>query len=476
MAEAARIDRAALLPEFCRITSRGKFQNPPHIRLMTSRLHALAAREIRREMTLAPPRHGKSQLRAIYFPAWYLCNFPHHRVVIASNSADLAVQFSGRVRDIIDEFGHNFGIRVRDDRRSIDDWEIEHNGKRTGGGLYAVGVGGQLTGRGADLLIIDDPVKSAEEALSPGFRQKQWDWYASVADTRLEPGGVMCLTMTPWHGDDLHGRILEVEPEEWNVLRLPALAEEDDPLGRPIGQPLWPERYGVEFFERKRKQDPFWFDALFQLRPRPKDGGMFKEHWFKDKIVFSSAPIHAKRIRFWDKAATKGGGDWTVGLLMAAYDGWFWVEHVVRGQWGSAERDRIILDTCIEDNARYPSIVTWGEQEPGSGGKESGEGLVKILAGYRVQVLQSTGSKVARAEPFANQCAGGNVFLASGPWNQPYLKEVLDFPNGKHDDQVDASSGAFNRLFLGRTASGAYVTDAQESNIHVTDHGGGYIT
>lgn len=462
----------ALLPAFCRIVSRGRFLNPPHIQLMTERLMALANREIRRDMVLAPPRHGKSQLRAIYFPAWYLCNFPDHRVVIACNNADLAELFSRQVREIINEFGEQFGVRIKKDRRSAGDWEIQDHE----GGLFAVGIGGALTGRGSHLLVMDDPIKLPSEALSASFRQNQWDWYSSVVRKRMEPGGLICLTMTPWHGDDLSGRIAEIEGKKWDILKLPAIAEEDDPLGRQPGEALWPARYPVDELEDMRESDPFWFDAQNQCRPRPKDGGMFKDHWFKDKVVFGTAPGHAKRVRFWDKASSKGQGDWTVGVLMAAYDGFYWIEHVARGQWGTTDRDRVILETCIEDNARYPNVVTWGEQEPGSGGKESAEGLIKLLAGYRVQVLQSTGSKVARAEPFANQCAGGNVFLTSGPWNQPFLKEVLDFPNGKHDDQVDASSGAFNRLFLGRTASGSYVTDAQESNINVTDHGGGYIT
>jgi len=473
MTSSLTLDPNCLLPEFCRVVSRGRFKNPKHIRVMSERLMRLAAGEIDREMTFLAPRHGKSQLRSVYFPAWWILNNPDDRIVICSNSLDLAKSFSRRVLEIVQEFGHFYDVYIKKTMHSAIEWGIE--GRE--GSVFAVGVGGPLTGRGANLFLLDDPIKLPSEALSKTFRQNQWDWFASVADNRLEPDAKMCLTMTPWHADDIGGRILEVEPELWDVLRLPAIAEENDPLGRKPGEALWPERYSIEKLLAKKKREPWWFDAMFQCRPRPKDGGMFKEHWFTDKEVFRSAPKHAKRVRFWDKASTAGGGDWTVGLLMAHWEGFYWIEDVQRGQWGTAERDQIILSTCESDNEAYPNVVTWSEQEPGGGGKESAEGFIKLLAGYRVQTQPSAGkSKVVRAEPFANQCAGGTIFLTKGPWVQSFLKELTEFPTGKHDDQVDAASGAFNRLFLGKTRGGGYETNGQSSQSEISDHGGGYVT
>lgn len=468
------LDPDCLLPEFCRVVSRGRFLNPAHIQMMSARLMRLAAGEIDREMTFLAPRHGKSQLRSVYFPAWWILNFPDDRIVLCSNSLDLAKSFSRRVREIVIEFGHFYGLEIKKTLRSAQEWGIE--GRE--GSVFAVGMGGSLTGRGANLLLIDDPIKLPTEALSQAFRETQWNWFSSVGDNRLEPGGKVCITMTPWHGDDLGGRILEVEPELWDVLRLPAIAEENDPLGRKPGEALWPKRYSIEKLEQKRKRDPWWFEAMFQCRPRPKDGGMFKDHWFAEKAVYRTAPSHAKRVRFWDKASSQGQGDWTAGILMAYYEGFVWIEDVRRGQWGSAERDKIILETCENDNITYPNVVTWAEQEPGGGGKESGEGFIKLLAGYRAHTLPSMGkSKVARAEPFASQCAGGNVFLTNGPWVQSFLKEVSEFPNGKHDDQVDAASGAFNRLFLGKSRGGGYETNGRiASERGYQDHGGGYVS
>ena len=402
---------------------------------------ALAARDIRAQATFMAPRHGKSEFRSKYFPAWYLWMFPHHRVILASYGADFAAEWGMKVRDILEQNADKLGIRVRADRRAADSWEIEGYG----GGMQTCGVGGSLSGKGADLLLLDDTIKDAEEALSPTFRQKQWDWYISTADTRLEPGGIKCATMTRWHDDDLAGRIMQVEGDQWDVLSLPALAEEDDPLGREPGDALWPERYDRAYLERVRDRDPFWFEAMYQCRPRPRAGGMFKESWFEGKTVYKPPPFRA-RVRHWDKAATQGGGDFTVGLRMSeGIDGRFYVEDVRRGQWGEYPRDCEIV-RAAEDDGRDTLIS--GEQEPGSSGKDAAAAFVRMLKGHSVTVRPATGSKEVRAQPFASQCEAGNVSLVAGGWNQGFIKEISSFPTGKYDDQVDAASGAFNALAI----------------------------
>lgn len=442
--------------------------------MMMMSLMRLAAREIYRDMTLAPPRHGKSHLRAVYFAAWYLLNNPHHYIVIACNSQQLAQKFSRQVKQIVKLVGDTYGVKVSRDKSSSIEWETVQ-----GGGVFAVGVGGQLVGRSANLLIMDDTIKLPSEALSPKFRQDQWDWYVTVADTRLEPEAIVCFTMTPWHDDDLSGRLQTEDEDDWFVQKFRAIAEEGevDPIGRSPGEALWPERYPIEKLLRKQRRDPFWFDALYQLRPRPRDGSMFKEAWFTgDHKCAGLGPRSAKRLRYWDKASSKGKGDWTAGVRMAIWNRTVWIEDVRRFRLGTTERDKQIRQVCEADNQEF-DITTWGEQEPGGAGKDSGEGFIKLLAGYKVRTHKTSGSKVARAEPFANFAAGGNVYVCEAPWNKAYVDELTSFPTGKNDDQVDGSSGGFNRGYLDKKAPGGY-----QSNGRIlvprkyVNHGGGYVT
>lgn len=200
-----------------------------------------------------PPRHGKSEMASRYTPAWYLGRYPNRRVILASYEADYAASWGRKARDLLEEHGSSlFGVCVRQDSHAANRWDLaDHNG-----GMTTAGVGGAITGRGADLLIIDDPVKSVEEAESETYRARTWDWWRGVALTRLEPGGSVILVMTRWHEDDLAGRILQEDSANWRVLSLPAIASDDldDPLDREPGEPLWPERYDADALARRRQE------------------------------------------------------------------------------------------------------------------------------------------------------------------------------------------------------------------------------
>jgi predicted phage terminase large subunit-like protein len=402
----------------------------------------------------------------MYFPAWYLGTFPDRRVILASYNAEFAAEWGMKVRDLLEQVGEEFfGIRVRADRRAIDNWGIEGHD----GGMQTCGVGGSLTGRGADLLLIDDPVKDAEEALSPTMRQRNWDWYVAAAESRIEPGGACCLTMTPWHAMDLGGQLLELEAHRWDVLRLPATAETTideairrnrkgydalvgapDPLGREPGEALWPERYDESYFEQKRKQDPFWFDALYQCQPRPRDGGLFKQDWFAGKVIQVPHREATRHVRAWDTAASLNKGDYTVGVLMGEHNGMYYVEHVERFRLGPGDRDARIRDTAFRDEERFGrGNVKVAIEQAFGGGKSEAAGIIKALAGFAVEAVPSQSNKESRATPFASQCQAGNVKLVAGRWIEDYLDELMGFPNGKHDDQVDASSLAFAQIALG---------------------------
>lgn len=214
----------------------------------------------RRLLVTMPPRHGKSEFLSLYFPTWYLGVWPDRRVMLASYEASFAESWGRKSRDMMREVGCEvFGVRVRESPSAASHWEIE--GRE--GGMSTAGVGGPLTGKGADLLIIDDPIKNAEEANSPTIREKIWDWYRSTAYTRLEPDGVVIVIQTRWHEDDLAGRVLrdaDEGGEPWRVVNMPAIDE--------AGRPLWPERFPIDKLRRiERTLSPYFWSALYQQKP-----------------------------------------------------------------------------------------------------------------------------------------------------------------------------------------------------------------
>jgi predicted phage terminase large subunit-like protein len=406
-----------------------------YLRLIQAKLDQVTAGSVRKLMLFMPPRHGKSELTTVRYPVWRLERDPAMRVIVGAYNQTLADKFSRKSRRIaLQRFS------LSQERTAVEDWETTR-----GGGLRAVGVGGGITGQGGDLIIIDDPVKSREEANSPAYRERVWDWYTQDLYTRLEPGGSIILIMTRWHEDDLAGRILASEDgPNWEILSLPALAEPGDPLGRALGEALCPSRFTAEDLAKIRTVLGTWaFTALYQQRPLPEGGGLFKREWFK---IVDAAPANAKRVRYWDKAGTAGDGDFSAGVKMAAApDGQFYVEDVLRGQWSSLKRNRVMRQTAELDGKE---VVVWVEQEPGSGGKESAEASIINLVGFNIHAETVTGNKSVRAGPLAAQAEADNVKLVRGAWNAPYLDELCVFPNGNNDDQVDGSSGAFNKLAL----------------------------
>lgn len=389
-----------------------------------------------------PPRHGKSELSSKYLPAWFLGTFPRKRVILASYEADFAASWGRKARDILKQNAGYFEIKVKDSPSAANNWEIEAHD----GGMLTAGVGGPITGKGADLLIVDDPIKNAEEASSKTLRDKNWDWWQSTAYTRLEPDGVAIVIQTRWHEDDLTGRLLTEaanDGEQWRVLKLPAIGHD--------GAALWPERFtAARLLEIKRVLGSYFFSALYQQEPTPEGGGFFKRESF---TIVDELPAECSRlVRFWDKAGSSTDGDWSVGGLMGAHQGLWYVADIVRGRWSPFERNRVMLQTAELDALRFgPKVELWVEQEPGNGGKESAQITQRELAAFGVRIDKPHDDKTIRARPFAAAVEAGNVRLVRGPWNSLYLDELVLFPNGSHDDQVDASSGAFNKLVLQRT-------------------------
>ena len=387
-------------------------------------------------MVALPPRHGKSELASTWQPFWLLCKDPSKRILLASYGADFAARWGRRVRELVTEYGSRFGVNIHPASRSVARWDTTE-----GGGMVCVGVGGSLTGRGADLLIIDDPVKSSAEATSQTYRERLWDWYRSTARTRLEPGGSVILIMSRWHESDLAGMVLNDEySETWETINLPAIAEKNDLLNREIGTPLWPERYDLDALaEAKSELGSYYWQAMYQQSPQPPGGGMFSRHWWQ--IADENAISDSRRVRFWDMAATTNStSDYTVGALVAFNEGVYTIENIIRLRGTPHEVESIMASTAAQDGINIS--VRW-EEEPGSSGKIVTDHLRRrVLAGYDAKGIRSTGAKQERWRILASAAEAGNIYLKRGNWVSDFIDESAAAPTGAHDDQLDAVTGA----------------------------------
>lgn len=410
----------------------------PHLDKLAAVLSAVERGDLKRALVTLPPRHGKSFLCSVQFPAWALGRNPDRRIILASYAADLAERFSRQVRAIITSEAYQVvfpGVKLAADSRSVAQWDIE--GRR--GGLKAVGVGGPITGHGADIAIIDDPHKNREETASKVMRDKVWEWYKSTLYTRLEPQASLVIIMTRWHTDDLVGRILAEEAagvthEGWHVLKMPAVDAH--------GNALWPERYGPDDLENIRKTIGVYnWSALYMCEPVAPEGAMFQV----DRLNATSVvPRCYQQVRAWDIAATSGDGDYTVGVLLGAHDSGYVVLDVVRGQWDPATRNEVIRRTAMADG---PGVLQIIPQDPGAAGVDMARQIARLCAGSPIRIERVTGSKTSRADPVAAQVSAGTVSVPAGAqWLPSLIAELEAFPLGAHDDQVDALASAFNAL------------------------------
>lgn len=450
---------------FTRYTNPYYEANWHHIQV-AAKLDRVLSGACRRLMIFLPPQNGKSELVSRRFPAYAFGTKPDLKIIATSYNMSLAEDMSRDVQKIIscNEYRELFphtnlaaaqyerdpetGRRTHAEKRTQGQFDIV--GRR--GAYYAAGVGGPITGKTADIGIIDDPVKNRAEAESELHRDRVWEWYKSAFTTRqFGSDGAIIICLTRWHEDDLAGRLLALAKEhpdadQWEVVSLPAILEtptEGDP--RAVGEALWPSKYPLEELTRRRAMlGEYDWASLYMQQPAPSGGGLFKMAWFADKIV-DAAPARARRARGWDTAGTEGDGDWTVGVKIAEADGIFYIEDVQRAQLGPSGVDGLIRAIAALDGA---ACAQREEREGGSSGLAVIEARAKALKGYDYAGVSITGNKVTRARPFRAQCEAGNVRLVRGPWNAKYLDELCAFPTGRKDDQVDASSCAFNAVLL----------------------------
>jgi predicted phage terminase large subunit-like protein len=400
---------------------------------------------------MAPPQHGKTE-QVTDFVAWIAGKRPDFKTIFASYSDELGVKVNMDLQRIMTSqpYVAIFGPRVGDSRsrwlrNSVVLEYVNHRGS-----FRNTTVEGQITGKGLDVGIVDDPIKGRAEASSKAVRDKTWDWFTDDFFTRFSESAGLLMIMTRWHLDDPVGRFIEHFPTA-KILRYPAIAEEDE-KNRSKGEALFPQHKSLPFLmERRAVMTQAGWESEYQQNPIVVGGGIFPIEKFKTLPMLDRDKI-SRSVRYVDKAGTEGGGAWTAMVLMHKMrDGSYVIEHAVRGQWSALEREEKIKFWAKHDSAKLkPGAYEIGvEQEPGSGGKESAEATIRNLAGYKVFADKVTGSKEVRAEPLAAQVQGGNVHLIAGLWQIDLLDEMESFPSGKYRDQVDACSGAFNRLALG---------------------------
>lgn len=410
-----------------------------------------------RLMITMPPRHGKSEIGSKTFPSWYLGRNPKHEVMVCSYSGDLAKDFSRKCRDLLEhpKYKSTFKTRLSRDSKSVERWNTSDHGAFT-----AAGVGGPITGRGCSLGIIDDPVKNRDEAESETVRQTIKDWYSSAFYTRLAPGGGILIIQTRWHDDDLSGWLLhelaeakkqaleegvDLDPavDNWELVEYPAIAINDEKF-RKAGEALHKERYPIEALNKiKRNMIPRDWEALYQQKPVSDDGDYFTKDMFRYYRPSDCPDLRDMRIYAAGDLAisTKQTADYTVFVVVGVdRQQNIWVLDVIRGRWNSLD----LINRMFEIQTKY---------DPELFGLETGQ-IELTLEPFiqkaeqerrmtlRYEKLRTRGvDKGTRARPIQGRMEQGKVYfpqVENVPWMSSLQNELLKFPLGKNDDQVDA--------------------------------------
>lgn len=410
-------------------------------------------------MVFMPPRHGKSEKASKRFPSWYLGRHPNRQVIAASYNSDLATDFGREVRNIMAsaEYADVFPeTRLRQDSRAADRMNTEQ-----GGAYFAVGVGTATTGRGAHLALIDDPFKDRQDADSELQRERVWSWYRSTFYTRLMPGGAIVLIQTRWHEDDLAGRLLEQDGRiedggQWTVVELPAIND--------AGEALWPEWYDIPALRRiEGTIGPREFSALFQQKPQPDDGTYFLREWFKR---WSSLPTLHKYGTS-DYATKDGSGDYTVHHIWGVdSQGDLYLVDRWRGQTTS---DVWIERQCDLVELHRP-LAWFGEAGPIYRAIEPAlqRRMRERKVAVRMEPLASISDKPTSARGFQSRAATGRVYLPDTAEGEAVLDELLRFPAGKYDDEVDACSK------IGRALDDMHPAIIRSVQVNLNPPGGDY--
>lgn len=429
---------------------KGLYTPSRHTDLICKKLEAVERGECTRLIITIPPRHSKSMTVSETFPSWYIGKNPNRRVIEVSYGDSLARKFGRENKRKITEYGQSiFNIELSRENMGNNNFGI----KNYRGGMISSGIGGSITGEGADLLIIDDPIKNRKEALSSTYKEMLWNEWQNTLLTRLHPGGSVIIILTRWSEDDLVGRLLENEGDKWDIISLPAEADkEDDLLNRKIGEPLWPERgFDKKWIEEKKKEvGSVTWNALYQQHPTPLEGGLVKRDWFK---YYNALPNHFDEIiQSWDCTFKDANtSDYVVGQVWGRIGSDKYLIDMVRDRMGIVGTIQAIRNLSgkypnshlklIEDKANGTAVI---------------EMLKKEITG--IIAVNPEGGKMARLQAVSPQIEAGNVYIPSPtlhPWVHDFVEEVISFPNFKFDDIVDSMSQALYRFE--KTGSGIFI-------------------
>ena len=419
-----------------------------HHKVMAKKFEEIAEGKTRRLIINLPPRHTKSEFASYLLPAWFLGKFPNKKIIQCSNTAELAVGFGRKVRNLVD--GEHYGkvfpnVSLRHDSKAAGRWSTNSNGE-----YFAIGVGGTVTGKGADLLIIDDPHSEQEAALAagdPSVFDKVYEWYTSGPRQRLQPGGSIVIVMTRWSKRDLVGKIqkasIERDGDNWEVIDFPAIL--------PSDKPLWPEFWSYEELDALRSELPLskW-QAQYQQQPTSEEGAIIKREWWK--IWEPERPPRCEFIiQSWDTAFTK-----TERSDYSACTTW----GVFYKDENEADPHVILLD-AFKRRMEFPELKEkamehYREWEPDSfvvEAKASGAPLIYELRAMGIPVQEFTptrgNDKIVRINSVSDLFSSGKVWAPATRWAEEVIEEMASFPNSDHDDLVDSSTQALIRFRKG---------------------------
>lgn len=445
--------------------TRGRWIAARHLLYISTIVATEVAKGGARLILTMPARHGKSEFISVNTPIWFLEKWPDRFVMNISYGSELATDFSLKVRDTFQDpdLHHLLRTRIRIDKKRVDRWLTPQ-----GGGLTAAGIGGPLTGRGADLMLIDDYIKNAEDSVSVALRKKTWEWFKSTAYTRLEPNASLIILATRWGQKDLISSCLtELPHENWRVINLPAIAEINDPLGREVGEALWPERYDETALARiKKTLGTYWWEAMYQQNPRASMAGLELSGFLKT-IPESELPpeVDLKTFRIWDLAATKDGGDYTAGAKMSRQKdtGRIYIRDMRHFQKSPQKVKDLVEASAIGDGH---GVKVWMEQEPGSSGKIVIADFKELLKAYSFEGEKATGPLTIRATPFLAAIEAGDVYIVKGEWNENFKDELDAFDDdAEYDDQITACALGYNKLLFGIHGALTWGRDEKPSNV-----------
>ncbi len=410
------------------------FEPAGHLNILADKLEAVERGEIKRLMVFMPPRHGKSELCSIRLPAWYLGRNQQNQIIGCSYAENLAYTFSYAIRETIAAERCQRLWPLKLDTSGAVRWQLA--GKENKRASYiAAGVGGGITGEGADLLIIDDPVKNAEEAESQTYRDHTYQWYITTARTRLQPDAAIVLIQTRWHVDDLAGRLLEdarrdPKADQWQVLNLSAITN---------NQALWPSKYPITVLENTRASiGSRAFESLYQGNPTIAEGNIFKREWWK---YYRVRPVNLRIIQSWDTAfKSKTENDYSVCTVWGIGQNAYFLLDVVRHKLEFPDLKRMCITAYERDQPERVYIED----------KASGQSLIQELkreTRIPMFAIKADTDKVARANAVTPLIESGRVYLPEyAAWLHDYLEELSGFPNAEHDDQVDSTTQALGQL------------------------------